>query len=86
MQSLKAEGVKISEKEHLFSRRDLKKLLVPVIVEQLLTSLMGTADTMMVSHVMRTGIMHNTFSLCPMLTKYTHKKSMSQISVPQQGL
>ena len=51
VQSLKAEGVKISEKEHLFSRRDLKKLLVPVIVEQLLTSLMGTADTMMVSMV-----------------------------------
>ena len=31
--------------------QDLKKLLVPVIVEQLLTSLMGTADTMMVSNV-----------------------------------
>ena len=38
-------------KEHLFSNRDLRLLLVPVIIEQILASLMGTADTMMVSHV-----------------------------------
>ena len=38
-------------KEHLFSNRDLRLLLVPVIIEQILASLMGTADTMMVSNV-----------------------------------
>ncbi|EEV00239.1 MATE domain protein, partial [Roseburia intestinalis L1-82] len=36
---------------HLYSNQDLRKLLVPIIVEQLLSSLMGTADTMMVSNV-----------------------------------
>ena len=39
------------EQQHLFSNRDLRKLLVPLIVEQLLNSLMGTADTVMVSNV-----------------------------------
>ena len=39
------------EQQHLFSNRDLRKLLVPIIVEQLLNSLMGTADTVMVSNV-----------------------------------
>ena len=28
---------------HLYSNQDLRKLLVPIIVEQLLSSLMGTA-------------------------------------------
>ena len=36
---------------HLYNNTDLRKLLLPIIVEQLLTSLMGTADTMMVSNV-----------------------------------
>lgn len=36
---------------HLFSNQDLKKLLIPVIAEQLLNSLMGMADTVMVSNV-----------------------------------
>ena len=31
----------------LFSNRDLKKLLLPLIAEQILMSLMGTADAMM---------------------------------------
>lgn len=35
----------------LFSGRDLRRLLVPLVVEQVLTSLMGIADTMMVSNV-----------------------------------
>ena len=35
----------------LFSRRDLWRLLVPLIVEQVLTALMGTVDTMMVARV-----------------------------------
>lgn len=36
---------------HLYSNADLRALLVPIIVEQLLSSLMGTVDTMMVSNV-----------------------------------
>lgn len=36
---------------HLFSGSDLRKLLIPLIVEQLLNSLMGTIDTIMVSNV-----------------------------------
>ena len=39
------------EKRHMFSNRDLRKLLIPVVVEQLLNSLMGTADSIMVSNV-----------------------------------
>lgn len=37
--------------EHLYTNSDLCKLLIPIIVEQLLTCLMGTVDTMMVSNV-----------------------------------
>lgn len=39
------------EDKHLFSNVDLKKLLLPLIVEQLLSSFMGTVDTIMVSNV-----------------------------------
>ena len=39
------------ENQHMFSGSMLRKLLIPVIIEQILTSLMGTADTMMVSNV-----------------------------------
>ncbi len=35
----------------MFSNRDLRKLLIPLIVEQMLTSLIGTVDTMMVSNL-----------------------------------
>ena len=34
-----------------FSSLDLRKLLIPLIIEQLLTSFMGMADTMMVSRI-----------------------------------
>ncbi len=37
--------------ERMFSGQDLKRLLIPLIVEQLLTALMGMVDTMMVSNV-----------------------------------
>ena len=37
--------------QHLYNNFELRKLLIPIIVEQLLSSLMGTADTMMVSNV-----------------------------------
>ena len=39
------------EKKHLFTNKQLWALLVPVVLEQLLNSIMGTADTMMVSNV-----------------------------------
>lgn len=38
-------------KTHMFSNKELRRLLTPLIVEQLLNSLMGTADSMMVSNV-----------------------------------
>lgn len=39
------------EEKHMFSNAQLKALLLPLIVEQVLNSLMGTADTVMVSNV-----------------------------------
>ena len=38
-------------KEHMFSNRQLRLLLVPLMAEQLLNSLMGTMDSIMVSNV-----------------------------------
>lgn len=35
----------------LYSNRDLKKLIIPLVVEQVLNSTIGTADTMMVANV-----------------------------------
>lgn len=35
----------------MFSNKDLKRLLIPLIIEQVLTSFMGTIDTMMVSNI-----------------------------------
>lgn len=35
----------------MFSNKDLRKLLIPLIIEQLLTSFIGTVDTMMVSNL-----------------------------------
>ena len=35
----------------MFSNRDLRKLLIPLIIEQMLTSLIGTVDTLMVSNL-----------------------------------
>lgn len=35
----------------MFTKKDIWKLLIPLMVEQLLNALMGTADTMMVSNV-----------------------------------
>lgn len=39
------------EQKHMFSNRLICSILVPVVLEQLLNSIMGTADTMMVSNV-----------------------------------
>ena len=35
----------------MFSDKDLRKLLIPLIIEQVLTSFMGTIDTLMVSNI-----------------------------------
>ena len=39
------------QQKHLFSNRDLRKLLIPLMVEQLLNSMMGMVDSMMVSNI-----------------------------------
>ena len=43
--------LEIDKSRLLFSNHDLKVLLIPLMVEQLLNSLMGTIDTIMVSNV-----------------------------------
>ncbi len=40
----------LPEKRKIFSNRDLKALIVPLFMEQLLTVLVGVADTFMVSY------------------------------------
>ena len=39
------------KQQHMFTNRMIRSLLIPVVLEQLLNSIMGTADTMMVSNV-----------------------------------
>lgn len=39
------------EQQYMFSNKMIRSLLVPIIMEQLLNSIMGTADTIMVSNV-----------------------------------
>ena len=39
------------KQQHIFTNRMIRSLLIPVVLEQLLNSIMGTADTMMVSNV-----------------------------------
>ena len=41
----------MEQQQHMFSNRLICSLLIPVVLEQLLNSIMGTADTMMVSNV-----------------------------------
>ena len=41
----------IDESKRLFSNKDLRILLIPIVIEQLLNSFMGMTDTMMVSNV-----------------------------------
>ena len=42
-------GDETMEQQHMFTNRMIRNLLVPVVLEQILNSIMGTADTMMVS-------------------------------------
>ena len=42
---------KIDKSKLIFSNHDLKVLLVPLMIQQLLAALMGTVDTVMVSNV-----------------------------------
>lgn len=39
------------ESKHIFSNKDLRMLLIPLIVEQFLNSMMGMVDTVMVSNI-----------------------------------
>lgn len=41
----------MEQQQHMFTNRIIRNLLIPVVLEQLLNSIMGTADTMMVSNV-----------------------------------
>ena len=41
----------MEHQQHMFSNRMICSLLIPVVLDQLLNSIMGTADTMMVSNV-----------------------------------
>ena len=41
---------KIPKEKQMFSNSDLKKLIVPLVIEQVLVMFVGMADTMMVSH------------------------------------
>lgn len=41
----------MEQQQHVFTNRMIRNLLIPVVLEQLLNSIMGTADTMMVSNV-----------------------------------
>ena len=41
----------MEQQQHMFTNRMIRNLLIPVLLEQLLNSIMGTADTMMVSNV-----------------------------------
>ena len=42
--------------DRLFSNQDLRRLLIPLMIEQLLTGLMGMVDTLMVSNVGQTAV------------------------------
>ncbi len=44
------------KQQHMFTNRMIRSLLIPVVLEQLLNSIMGTADTMMVSNVSSAAI------------------------------
>ena len=39
------------KQQHMFSNKMIAGILMPVVLEQLLNSIMGTADTMMVSNI-----------------------------------
>lgn len=41
----------MEQQQHMFTNRMIRNLLIPVVLEQVLNSIMGTADTMMVSNV-----------------------------------
>lgn len=41
----------IEESRKLFSNTDLRKLIIPLVIEQMLAMMVGVVDTMMISHV-----------------------------------
>lgn len=48
---LQAGGIRMEQKKSLFSNQELKAMIVPLFLEQLLVMLVGLADTLVVSHV-----------------------------------
>lgn len=51
LQSKLYDKSQIDESKRLFSNKDLRMLLIPLVIEQLLNSLMGMTDSLMVSNV-----------------------------------
>ena len=41
----------MEQQQHMFTNRMIRNLLIQVVLEKILNSIMGTADTMMVSNV-----------------------------------
>ena len=39
------------EQKHMFTNKMIADLLIPVVLEQLLNSIMGTADTLSLIHI-----------------------------------
>lgn len=46
----KPEQTELNGKPLMFSNKDLRKLIIPLIIEQMLTMMVGLADTMMISY------------------------------------
>lgn len=42
--------IQISKQRQIFTNKNLKNLIIPLIIEQLLVLLVGIADTLMVSY------------------------------------
>ena len=67
--------------ERLFSKKDLKKLYVPILIEILLTVSVGVADTMMVSQAGETAV-SGSFLIPTKRTNWQKGKSPRFIPLP----
>lgn len=45
------EGAKVDAQKHLFDNKKMAALLIPLAIDQLLNSFMGTVDTLVVSNL-----------------------------------
>ena len=74
--------------QHLYNNFELRKLLIPIIVEQLLSSLMGTADTMMVSNVGSAAIsavsLVDSINILVIQAPFPHPTFPPEVAVPMR--